>query len=441
LLWRAELGAQPFHAGAEEFDDYMAKPKANGYQSLHTMVRDGNGQAIEVQIRTQAMHDHAEHGVAAHWAYKEAGTKGYAGCLRQRQYDAKIAVLRQLLAWERDLSGAQGEGMFDDRIYVLTPDAAIVELPQGATAVDFRLQRAHQPGPPLPRRAGRRRDGAAEHAAEKRADGGGVAKEGGPSRDWLNPELGFLASHRARAKVRAWFNAQAMHETWRAAARRSRKLLQREGKTASQAGAGGATGFRFRRRAVRGGRQGRIFAAQHRAGAAPGRARRHQDADAPLIRKPAPERQIRRRRRAGGRGGFAADAAGQVLQAGTARCHLRFRDARQGGQRAPHRLLQPARDGGPQRRAGDRGRLGPAQGRHGAVYPVDVASRRTDRQGLLRDISEVFAKEKMNVIGVQTQSVKGGLDDLHRRGPTPCDCSKVLGTVAGLPGVRSARRR
>ncbi|MDB5965362.1 MAG: relA1, partial [Polaromonas sp.] len=127
-----------------EFDDYIAKPKANGYQSLHMVVRENSGRAVEIQIRTQAMHDHAEHGVAAHWAYKEAGTKGYAGVSASSEYDAKIAVLRQLLAWERELSAPAAQrardanqGLFEDRIYVLTPDAAIVELPQGATTVDF----------------------------------------------------------------------------------------------------------------------------------------------------------------------------------------------------------------------------------------------------------------------------------------------------------------
>ena len=114
-------------------------------------MRDAAGKPIEIQIRTQAMHDHAETGVAAHWAYKEAGAKGYAGHNASSAYESKIAVLRQLLAWERDLSGdeqppngqsstpsATASGsLLQDRIYVLTPDAAIVELPQGATPVDF----------------------------------------------------------------------------------------------------------------------------------------------------------------------------------------------------------------------------------------------------------------------------------------------------------------
>ena len=233
---------------ADEFDDYIARPKPNGYQSLHTVVReliDGNaGQPIEIQIRTQAMHDHAEHGVAAHWAYKEAGTKGYAGVSAGSEYDAKLAVLRQLLAWERELSGASGEtsakptgstetDAMADRIYVLTPDAAIVELPQGATAVDF----AYSVHTNLGHRCrGARVDGAMVPLNTPLQNGQTVevttVREGGPSRDWLNPELGFLASHRARAKVRAWFNALAMHETVARGREAVEKLLQREGKTA-----------------------------------------------------------------------------------------------------------------------------------------------------------------------------------------------------------------
>ena len=124
-----------------EFDDYIAKPKSNGYQSLHTVVRDSAGRVVEIQIRTQDMHAHAEFGVAAHWAYKEAGTKGYAGVQVSDTQAKKMAVLRQLLAWERELNQAvQAETALtvqtdEDKIYVLTPQASIVELPVHATAV------------------------------------------------------------------------------------------------------------------------------------------------------------------------------------------------------------------------------------------------------------------------------------------------------------------
>ncbi|KAB2889387.1 MAG: bifunctional (p)ppGpp synthetase/guanosine-3',5'-bis(diphosphate) 3'-pyrophosphohydrolase, partial [Burkholderiaceae bacterium] len=222
-----------FHPIEDEFDDYIARPKPNGYQSLHTVVRDEAGKAIEIQIRTQAMHDHAEHGVAAHWAYKEAGTKGYAGVSASGEYDAKIAVLRQLLAWGRDLADTGHRGLFDDRIYVLTPDAAVIELPQGATPVDF----AYAVHTSLGHRCrGARVDGAMVPLNTPLQSGQTVeittVKEGRPSRDWLNAELGYLTSHRARAKVRAWFNAQATHETVARGREAVEKLLQREGKTA-----------------------------------------------------------------------------------------------------------------------------------------------------------------------------------------------------------------
>jgi len=201
-----------FNPVPEEFDDYIAKPKPNGYQSLHTVVRDAQGRAFEIQIRTQAMHDHAEHGVAAHWAYKEAGSKGYAGVTAGSEYDAKIAVLRQLLAWQRDLGGA-AQDLFDDCIYVLTPNAAIVELPRGATPVDF----AYTVHTDLGHRCrGARVDGAMVPLNTALQNGQTVeivaAKEGGPSRDWLNPEQGYLVSHRAKSKVRAWFNALAAQD-------------------------------------------------------------------------------------------------------------------------------------------------------------------------------------------------------------------------------------
>ncbi|HJW11739.1 MAG TPA: HD domain-containing protein, partial [Albitalea sp.] len=209
-----------------EFDDYIARPKPNGYQSLHTVVLDADDRAVEVQIRTRAMHEHAEHGVAAHWAYKEAGVKGYAGVAAGAEFDAQVAearkaVLRQLLAWERDFAegddgaaAGSGKAVFDDRIYVFTPDAAVVELPAGATPIDF----AYVVHTDLGHRCrGAKIDGAMVPLNTPLHSGQTVEvttlKEGGPSLDWLNPELGYLRSTRSKSKVRAWFNALAQADT------------------------------------------------------------------------------------------------------------------------------------------------------------------------------------------------------------------------------------
>ncbi|HET8693462.1 MAG TPA: bifunctional (p)ppGpp synthetase/guanosine-3',5'-bis(diphosphate) 3'-pyrophosphohydrolase [Aquabacterium sp.] len=230
----------------DEFDDYIAKPKANGYQSLHTVVLDEAGRPIEIQIRTQAMHEHADSGVAAHWAYKEAGRKGYgggavaAGDFERQVAEARQTVLRQLLAWERDLAeadlaqgGAAGQGLFDDRIYVFTPGGEIIDLPTGATPVDFAYTLHTNLGH---RCRGARVDGAMVPLNTALLSGQTVeivsVKEGGPSMDWLNPELGYLKSARAKAKVRAWFNALAQQATIAKGREAVERLLQREGKTA-----------------------------------------------------------------------------------------------------------------------------------------------------------------------------------------------------------------
>ncbi|MDE2594832.1 MAG: bifunctional (p)ppGpp synthetase/guanosine-3',5'-bis(diphosphate) 3'-pyrophosphohydrolase [Burkholderiales bacterium] len=230
----------------EEFDDYIAKPKANGYQSLHTVVLDEDGRPIEIQIRTHAMHEHADSGVAAHWAYKEAGRKGYggaamaAGDFERRVAEARQTVLRQLLAWERDLAAADeaeggqaGQGLFDDRIYVFTPGGEIIDLPTGATPVDFAYTLHTNLGH---RCRGAKVDGAMVPLNTALHSGQTIeivsVKEGGPSLDWLNTELGYLKSQRARAKVRAWFNALAQQATIARGREAVEKLLQREGKTA-----------------------------------------------------------------------------------------------------------------------------------------------------------------------------------------------------------------
>jgi GTP pyrophosphokinase len=220
-----------------EFDDYIAKPKPNGYQSLHTVVRTADGQNMEVQIRTRAMHEHAESGVAAHWAYKEAGVKGYAGQTQATDaqvQEARKAVLRQLLAWERDLaeSGPLPDGD-EARIFVFTPQAAVVELCAGATPIDFayalhtelghRIRGAKVDGQMVPLTT------ALQSGQTVEIQGG---KERGPSLDWLNAEAGYIRSPRSRAKVRAWFNALQQEETIARGRESVEKLLAREGRTA-----------------------------------------------------------------------------------------------------------------------------------------------------------------------------------------------------------------
>ncbi|MES2399318.1 MAG: bifunctional (p)ppGpp synthetase/guanosine-3',5'-bis(diphosphate) 3'-pyrophosphohydrolase [Pseudomonadota bacterium] len=437
-----------------EFDDYIAKPKSNGYQSLHTVVRDEAGRAVEIQIRTQAMHDHAEHGVAAHWAYKEAGTKGYAGVSASSEYDAKIAVLRQLLAWERDLSGPAAarareanKGLFDDRIYVLTPDAAIVELPQGATAVDFAYSVHTNVGH---RCRGARIDGAMVPLNTPLQNGQTVeiitTKEGGPSRDWLNPELGFLTSHRAKAKVRAWFNALDMEQTVARGREAVEKLLQREGKTA----------MKLDDLAVQLG-----FKAADDLFEVVGKDELSLRTIENMLRPPEPvltqdDYVLAKKPRAASsskNGGVLVVGMGSLLTQLAKCCKPAPPDeilgfVTKGKGVSIHRSdcsnFRNMASGSPDRVI--EVEWNEPKSADGSVYPVDVSIEASDRQGLLRDISEVFAKEKMNVIGVQTQSVK------DNRGGTAWmtftvevaqsgRLKQVLGIVAEVPGVRSARRR
>ena len=444
-----------------ELDDYIGRPKANGYQSLHTVVLDEHDRAVEVQIRTRAMHEHAEHGVAAHWAYKEAGAKGYAGVSASGDFDAQVAearkaVLRQLLAWERDFveQGAQGHApgsaVFDDRIYVFTPQATVVELPAGATPIDF----AYVVHTDLGHRCrGARVDGAMVPLNTRLQSGQTVeitaAKEGGPSMDWLNTELGFLQSQRSRAKVRAWFNVLALQATVARGRESVEKLLQREGKTAVKLDdLASRLGFRnadalfevvgkdeFSLRNI----ENLLRPAEPipTADEVISLRRPRPDADAPkggvlvvgveslltsLARccRPAPPDAI---------GGYVTRGKGVAVH--RAGCS----NFRQMALTSPERLIAVAW-----------GAPGAAGTDRAGTYPVDVMVEAGDRQGLLRDISEVFAKDKMNVTGVKTQSVR------DPRGGTAwmtftvevTDSARlmhVLSLVARVDGVRSARRK
>ena len=437
-----------FQPIGEEFDDYIARPKPNGYQSLHTVVRevaDGRpGRPVEIQIRTQAMHDHAEHGVAAHWAYKEAGAKGYGGVTAASDYDAKIAVLRQLLAWERDLAGTRADdALFEDHIYVLTPDAAVIELPQGATPVDF----AYTVHTSLGHRCrGAKVDGAMVPLNTPLQNGQTVevtaAKEGGPSRDWLNPGLGYLASHRARAKVRAWFNAQVMHETIARGREAVEKVLQREGKTATKLeDLAGQLGFKSADNLFEVVGKDEFSLRNIEILLRPAEPATQPD-DQWVPRKP-------RQTDQSGRGGVLVVGVDSLMTQLAKCCKPAPPDAIGGfvtrGKGVSIHRADCANFRELAVRNGERVidvDWGATKGEAPSVYPVDVAVEAADRQGLLRDISELFAKEKMNVIGVQTQTVKGTAwmtftVEISDSGKL----AKVLGNVAGVAGVRSARRR
>jgi GTP pyrophosphokinase len=191
-----------------EFDDYIAAPKDNFYRSLHTAVIFEDGKPLEVQIRTQEMHENAELGIAAHWRYKEGGA-------RNEDYERRVLWLRQMMDWMKDVDDA-GEfvdsmktDVFSDRVYAFTPRGDIIDLPSGSTPIDFAFHVHTDVGH---RTRGAKANGKLVPLDYQLRTGDQVeiltAKRGGPSRDWLNPNLGLLATQRARAKVRQWFKHQ-----------------------------------------------------------------------------------------------------------------------------------------------------------------------------------------------------------------------------------------
>jgi len=193
-----------------EFDDYIAAPKDNFYQSLHTAVLDSKGKTVEVQIRTKEMHEHAEYGIAAHWRYKEGTSRNHDDAFERR-----IAFLRRLMEFGRDTEDAASfvdtmkTEVFQDRVYAFTPKGDIVDMPKGATPVDFAYY--------IHTDIGHRCRGAKVHGKLvslnymlKTGDQVEIitSKRGGPSLDWLNPNLGFVTTARAREKIRYWFRKQ-----------------------------------------------------------------------------------------------------------------------------------------------------------------------------------------------------------------------------------------
>jgi GTP pyrophosphokinase len=432
-----------------EYDDYIARPKANGYQSLHTVVRDAEGRPLEIQIRTRRMHELAELGLAAHWRYKEAGTqpkgrgKGAPGATAEADADdQRVAWLRQLLAWREDVSGsaprASGAVVEDDRIYVLTPQGRVVELPAAATPVDFAYHVHTELGH---RCRGARVDGAMVPLQTRLHTGQTVeivaAKSGGPSRDWLNTELGYLASARSRAKVRQWFNALELEQATSAGRVLVDKELARLGKTAVKLDdlarrlgfanvdelCVAATKEEFSLRSI------------EQALVAP---------DAPVEEAP-PVALQRLRAPTIGKGSVLVVGVDSLLT-NLARCcrpvppdeivgfvtrgkgvsihRAQCVNAQALSLRQPERLIEVTWGSGP------------------GSYPVDVFVVAHDRQGLLRDVSEVFAREKLNVIGVNTSSARGqAMMQFTIEASDAGAVRRALAQVGEVKGVVSARRR
>jgi GTP pyrophosphokinase len=433
---------------AREFDDYIAKPKPNDYRSLHTAVMGPEGKPLEVQIRTFDMHRQSEYGVAAHWRYKEGAALGR----RDPGYEEKIAWLRQVLDWKDAVADA-GEwlqqfksSLFTDTIYVLTPQGKVVDLPRGATPVDF----AYAVHTSLGHRCrGAKVDGKMVPLNYVLASGQRVeiitVKAGasvGPSRDWLNPELGYVASHRARAKVRQWFKAQAVDET----IAHGREIVERELARA------GLTSLKLDALAAQAG-----FAAIDEFFAAVARAeinlRAVQNAIRAVAKLEAPpatasdEGVVTRESRAAGSGSGILIVGVDRLMTGLARCCkpappdpiVGF--VTRGKGISIHRQSCPNVARMRERQAerlitADWGKS------RDEVFPVDVVVDAMDRQGLLRDISEVFSREKINVTAVNTLTRNlqarmaftlevRGLDELKR----------TLALVREVSGVLSATRR
>ncbi|NDV89604.1 GTP diphosphokinase [Alteromonas sp. 345S023] len=208
-----------------EFDDYIATPKPNGYQSIHTVILGPEGKPVEIQIRTQQMHQDAELGVAAHWKYKEGSTGKQSG------YDERINWLRRILAWQEEVaeSGDLVEELrsqvFDDRVYVFTPKGDVVDLPQGATPLDFAYYIHSNVGH---RCIGAKVNGRIVPFTYQLHSGDQIevltGKELNPSRDWMHPGLGYVHSSRARATIHTYFKKQDRDKNLTA----GKELLERE---------------------------------------------------------------------------------------------------------------------------------------------------------------------------------------------------------------------
>ncbi|OGA11282.1 MAG: hypothetical protein A2W68_03375 [Betaproteobacteria bacterium RIFCSPLOWO2_02_64_14] len=418
------------------FDDYIARPKSNGYRSLHTAVVGPEAKAIEVQIRTHEMHQNSELGVAAHWRYKE-------GSRPEGSYDQKIAWLRQILEWKdevrdtNELAEQFRTGLAEDTVYVLTPQGRVIDLPKGATPIDFAYHVHSELGH---RCRGAKLDGAMAPLNTPLRNGQRVeilaAKQGGPSRDWLNPQLGYLKSQGARTKVRQWFNRQ----NYEAEVTQGRALLDRElqrhGKTALNldqlAGVfGHAKTGDFLAEVGR----GEIGPKQlHDALASP---------DAAPPSTPAADTLVARKSRSGGQGSVLVVGVDKLLTT-PAKCCKPAPPEPIIGFVTRGRGVSVHRAGCVNVKRLDPERMVTAEwgAAAGATFAVDIEIDAIDRTGLLRDISEVLSRERINVTA--TKSLSTDLAARMRFTVEVADLDQLrraLGLIREVRGVVRATRR
>jgi GTP pyrophosphokinase len=425
-----------------EFDDYIATPKDNLYRSLHTAVIGPAAVPLEIQIRTREMDEHAELGVAAHWRYKE-------GAARDAAYDRKIEWLRELLApaaeseSDSDFLRRVRADLFDDRVYALTPKGEVIDLPAGATPIDF----AYHVHTDLGHRCRGARVNGRIAPLDHRLSNGEVVeiiggKEPRPSRDWLIEQEGFLASPRSRAKVRAWFKKRDIGEN----RQEGRELFERE---TARLGAGqsvvseligefGLTGADALYLALG---SGELTVAQI-SGAIQRRIRAHGAAQ-PAVDLP----RIGPRPGSGG-GPVRVEGIGDLLSTHARCCNpvppeaitgyvtvgrgvtlhrSNCRNLARLAARAPERLLQV-----------DWGRSG------GRRFPVEIVLHAMDRRGLLRDVTTLVAEEKINIerLASRGDTAQGSADLSLRIEVTGLEeLTRLLARLSALPGVISARRR
>ncbi|MHB1215805.1 MAG: RelA/SpoT family protein [Thiobacillus sp.] len=378
-----------------EFDDYISQPKSNDYRSLHTAVIGPEDRALEVQIRTFDMHRHAELGVAAHWRYKEGGRQ-------DAQYEEKIAWLRRVLEWKDDVADSSEfteqfkTELFHDQVYVLTPQGRVLALDRGATPVDFAYALHTDLGH---RCRGARVDGAMVPLNTVLDNGQRIeivtAKEGAPSRDWLNPALGYLATHRARAKVRAWFRQRDVGEQVGLGRSLLDKELKRLGvvdakheKLAQQLKFGKVDEFLAALGRGDIGQRDLVHALQESGKAIPALT---------------PTSKPRARAKTGNP--VAIPGLGDVPLTLARCCKPQPPDAIVAYTTVGRGVTVHRADCAALKRANPARRM-PAEWvtDAGSAFEVDIQLKAFDRQGLLRDISDIIAKDRLDVLRVNTES-------------------------------------